>query len=219
MIISETAPIQAVIFDFGGVLLRTHDRAPRRAWSQRLGLPPDGVEELFFNSPQGIAAQHGRIDEASHWRWVTDQLGLDAADATALMRDFWAGDRIDDALMAYIAALRPRYCTAIISNAPSALRQQLAERWGILDQFDLVVVSAEFGVMKPDAAIFAHTLDQLGIAPAQAIFIDDFAHNVAGAHAAGLAAIHYPPQHNAADLIAALAARGVAPAGATHNVA
>jgi beta-phosphoglucomutase-like phosphatase (HAD superfamily) len=48
--------IQAVIFDVGGVLLRTEDRAPRQAWEARLGLEPGGAEALVFNSEMGQKA-------------------------------------------------------------------------------------------------------------------------------------------------------------------
>ena len=61
------------------------------------------------------------------------------------------------------------------------------------DAFDLIVSSAGEQVMKPDAAIFERTLERLEVAPYEAVFIDDFAHNVAAARAAGLAAIHFIP--------------------------
>jgi FMN phosphatase YigB (HAD superfamily) len=46
----------------------------------------------------------------------------------------------------------------------------------------------------------------LGREPAEAVFIDDFAHNIEGARAVGMAAIHYQP---GIDLVAELAALGV----------
>jgi 2-haloacid dehalogenase len=45
--------------------------------------------------------------------------------------------------------------------------------------------------MKPDAVIFERTLARLGLMPAEAIFIDDFAHNVRGAQAIGMHSLLY----------------------------
>ncbi|MCO5199575.1 MAG: HAD-IA family hydrolase [Anaerolineae bacterium] len=198
--------IEAVVFDFGGVLVRTVSWERRLAWDARLGMVPGTVEHLVFNSEHGQAAQCGAVRATEHWAWVAAELGLSAESLSQLQTDFWAGDQLDDVLIAFICRQKQLRKTAIISNAMDDLRVDLAHKWGIADAFNLIVISAEFGVMKPDSAIYRHTLDQLEIAPQAAIFIDDFAHNVAGAQAVGMHAIHYTPQ---LDLYAALAAHKI----------
>jgi epoxide hydrolase-like predicted phosphatase len=79
------------------------------------------------------------------------------------------------------------YRTALLSNAPAGLSQRLVEL-GIDDAFDLVLVSGEEGLMKPDPAIFELALQQLGIAAKETIFVDDFRENVAAARRVGLVA-------------------------------
>jgi putative hydrolase of the HAD superfamily len=79
---------------------------------------------------------------------------------------------------------------AIISNATDGLRHGL-EQYGLLHEFDLVVGSAYEGIMKPHSAIYQRALQELGRAPAEAVFIDDAPTNVAGARAVGMAAIHF----------------------------
>jgi HAD superfamily hydrolase (TIGR01509 family) len=54
-----------------------------------------------------------------------------------------------------------------------------------------LVISAEIGLVKPDLEIYQWLVSQLGIKPAKAVFVDDFLHNVEGARAAGLLAIHF----------------------------
>ncbi len=198
--------IRAIIFDVGGVLIRTADRTPRRALEERLGLAPGSAETLVFNSPQGTQAQLGALRSAELWAWVQRQLGLDAAGLAAFRRDFFAGDVLDQALVDLVRRLRGRYQTAIISNAQDDLLETVTVRYPLADAFDLIVGSAYEHVMKPDAAIFTRTLARLGRAPHEAVFIDDFAHNIAGAQAVGMAAIHYTPGR---DVAAALAALGV----------
>jgi putative hydrolase of the HAD superfamily len=56
--------------------------------------------------------------------------------------------------------------------------------------FDVVVDSSAVGMRKPNPAIYHHTLEQLGgVAPAEAVFLDDTPSNVEGARQAGLAGI------------------------------
>jgi FMN phosphatase YigB (HAD superfamily) len=72
------------------------------------------------------------------------------------------------------------------------LRDLLAH-YDLLDQFDALVFSNEFGVSKPHTSIFEHMLDELGsIPPAQALHVGDLEHSdVAGALAAGMHAALY----------------------------
>ena len=59
------------------------------------------------------------------------------------------------------------------------------------DMFDVVVISGEVGLRKPEPAIFALTLDRLGL-PAQAcVFVDDLPHNVEAAVALGMVGIRH----------------------------
>lgn len=198
--------IKAIIFDVGGVLLRTFDQSPRQRWEKRLGLNPGDAEMLVFNSERGRMAQRGEIAEEAHWQWVGSALNLSAAELVEFRRDFWAGDRLDSQLVQTIRQLRPHYQTGIISNAFDGLRHILHTKYPIADAFDHIVVSAEEGMMKPDAGIFALSLTRLGRAAHEAVFIDDMPANVAGARAAGLFAIHFTP---GTDLVTELTNLGV----------
>lgn len=198
--------IQAVVFDVGGVLVRTEDRAPRAALEKRLGLAAGAAEQLVFNGPMGLQAQQGAISAQSLWAWLKTELKLDEEGLAEFRQAFFAGDRLDTTLVEMIRSLRPRYQTAIISNAMDDLLETVTYRYPMADAFDLIVGSAYERVMKPDPAIFLRTLERLGRAPQEAVFIDDFAHNIEGARAVGMAAIHYTP---GVDLQAELARLGV----------
>ena len=202
--------IEAVVFDFGGVLVRTKTWAPRQKWDDLLGLEHGTVEFTVFNSDHGRAAQHGEMSEHAHWQWVAERFELTEAQLAELKVDFWAGDELDTRLIAFIESLRPRFKTSIISNAMDGLRPDLLSKWGIRDTFDRVVVSAAFGVMKPAPSIYEHCLHVTGVKADKAVFIDDFMHNIEGANAVGMHGIHYPPAKSTDDLIAEFAAMGVA---------
>ncbi|MEX1018302.1 MAG: HAD family phosphatase [Litorilinea sp.] len=185
--------IRAVIFDVGGVLIRTEDRAPRRALERHLGLAPGEAEELVFGEPMGTRAQLGEIPAATLWGWVQRKLALDADGLAAFYEQFYGGDRLDQDLVDLIRHLRPRYQTAIISNAMDDLRDVVTTLYPMADAFDLVVGSAYEGMMKPDARIFERTLSRLDVAPHEAVFVDDMLPNIEAARAFGMVGIHYQP--------------------------
>jgi epoxide hydrolase-like predicted phosphatase len=196
--------IKAIIFDVGGVLIRTADHSSRRDWERRLGLAEWESEQIVFNSDIGQKAQRGEIGAAELWQWIGHHLKLDTTTLQAFETGFWTGDVLDTELVAFIRQLRPRYQTAIISNATDTLRQTLTTKYPIADAFDLIVVSGEEKVMKPDPAIYERTLARLGRQPEEALFVDDFAHNIVAAQQLGLATIHFRPDTNVPEELARL---------------
>ncbi|MEJ2754163.1 MAG: HAD-IA family hydrolase, partial [Chloroflexota bacterium] len=172
--------IKAIIFDVGGVLLRTEDHSYRRRWEAELGLEHGEAEEIVFNSEMGQKAQRGEISDEELWQWIGQRLELGQR-LEAFRQDFWAGDVLDEDLVALIRSLRPRYQTAVISNATDALRDSLARKLGIADAFDVIIGSADLGIMKPSPVIYERALADLDREAQESLFIDDFQHNVTAA--------------------------------------
>ena len=88
--------------------------------------------------------------------------------------------------------------TSLVTRAHAAgvRTALLSNSWGLdydrsdwLDMFDVVVISGEVGMRKPERQIFELTLGRLGLPAAQCVFVDDMAHNVAAAGQAGLTGI------------------------------
>ena len=193
--------IAAIIWDFGGVLVRTADLSGRDILAQRAGLSRPELEMRVFDGHNRRQAQLGAIDGQTHLQNVASELGLSVEE---LREAFFGADQLDETLMAYIRGLRPRYKTGLLSNAMSTLRPLLSTQYPILDAFDDVVISAEVKLMKPDAAIYALALERLGAQPNQAVFVDDFIENAHGAQSAGLHAIHFQTRQQTLDELAAL---------------
>ena len=184
-------PIKAIYFDLGGVLVRTEDRAPRSRLAAQLGMTSEALEELVFGGESGRKGQLGEISAAQQWAYVCRQINWPQANWRDLEADFFSGDRLDIELVDYIRRLQGRYKTGVISNALSDVRAAIDNQWHMADAFDAITISAEVGVMKPDARIFHIALQSLGVQPAEAVFVDDFPHNVEGARAVGMHAIQF----------------------------
>jgi len=194
--------IRAVLFDIGGVLLRTEDQGPRRKWEVKLTLPPGGLADAVFNSDVAMAASVGNATQVDVWRSVAERFKLDDAALRHLQRDFWAGDRLDEALVEFMRGLRPTYKTGIVSNAWLGVRAFYAQWFGLDDGLvDAMIYSGEVGVAKPDPRIYQIALRQLDVQPQQAVFVDDFVENVKGAEAVGMQVVHFKtPAQGLADV-------------------
>jgi putative hydrolase of the HAD superfamily len=183
--------IQAVIWDFGGVLVRTEDLSRREGLARRLGKTRADLEQLVFESQTSLLASLGKFPIEAHWAAVFQALGLPMDQVDEFIADFWGGDVLDVKLVDAIRALRRSYKTGLLSNAFSDLRQIIETRFPITDAFDVMIISAEVGLVKPDPQIYRLALDRLGVQPADAVFIDDFPQNIKAARAVGLHAIHF----------------------------
>lgn len=182
--------LRAVFFDLGGVIVRTEYQAPRERLAQRLGLSYDDLVRIVFESKSSREASLGRIDTEAHWEAVLQSLGLPSEHKESVRADFFAGDIIDLELVNFLRSLRPAYKTGLISNAWPDLRDYIV-RQGLADAFDYMVISAEVGVMKPEAKIYQIALGQAQVRPNEAVFVDDFIENVYGAQVVGMHAVHF----------------------------
>jgi epoxide hydrolase-like predicted phosphatase len=183
--------IQAIIFDLGGVLLRTTDLTPREKLASRLGLNRFELEDFIFGGESGDQAQRGEISVQQHWTNLAAQIQTTDKEIRSLLEEFFSKDEIDGSLLDYVRSLHKSYKTGLLSNAFDDLRQIITERWHFEDAFDDIVISAEVGMVKPDSRIFQMAVDQLGVQPGQAVFVDDMLRNIEGAIRVGMLGIHF----------------------------
>lgn len=202
--------IRAVMFDLGGVLLRTDDPQPRVNLARRYGITREELEKLVFGSEISLKAEIGEARPEDVWGHAQKTLRI-ANDEMASFQDaFWAGDRLDQGLLSLVQSLRGKYRTILLSNAWQGMRKNVAQRFGSLNAFEMQIFSAEVGLRKPDPGIFQHVLDLIGADPEEVVFVDDFVENIQAARKLGLRTIQFRNSRQAsADLIALL---GIDPA-------
>jgi len=183
--------IRAIIFDLGGVLLRTADFTPRERLASRLGMSRHELEGFIFGGESGDRAQKGEISVQQHWETLRQQINYSPEEFTHLVDEFFANDELDLSLLDYVRKLHRTYKTGLISNAFDDLRQVICERWHFEDAFDDMLISAEVGWAKPDRRIFRLAVKRLGVEAGQTVFVDDMLRNVEGAKLVGLQAIQF----------------------------
>ncbi len=193
--------LQLIIFDFGGVLMKTVDYAPRHTWDTKLGLTPGHVERIVHGSASWRKAQTGSISLETYRADIANQLHISMDDTQKLLVDFYRGDQLDMALVDYVRQLRAHsYRVALLSNDSIELADKL-HQLNIAQLFNPLVISAQIGVMKPDHRAYEAVLEQAQCPPESAVFIDDMSPNIAGAEAVGIHGILY---RDGMDIAAAL---------------
>jgi HAD superfamily hydrolase (TIGR01509 family) len=189
------AGIRALIFDFGGVIVRMVDDRPRLALAAQLGVPLSRMDDLVFFSETAQKASRGEITVRMHWEAVRVALGIQPEDMPRFLEQYWSADDVSWDLLDYIRSLKPRYKVGLLSNAWDDLRQTMHDRWNIDRLFDELIISAEVGIVKPDPRIFHLAVGRLGVQPAEAVFIDDMLVNVEAANREGFKAIQFLDTH------------------------
>jgi HAD superfamily hydrolase (TIGR01509 family) len=203
------AKIKALIFDFGGVLVRMVDDRPRLMLAEQLKVPLSHLDDLVFFSDSARRASRGEIKVGQHWTAVGDALGISSEDMPRFLEKYWSADDVNWELLDFIKSLHPRYKIGLLSNAWDDLRQTMHERWNMDVLFDDLVISAEVGIVKPDPRIYQLAVDRLGVHPDECVFIDDILINVEAARQQGLLAIQFlDTQQTLADLQVVLDAGG-----------
>lgn len=90
-----------------------------------------------------------------------------------------------------LKALKTRgYTVGVITNGPSMLQNHKMDMSGLRPYCDIVVVSGDVGVHKPDPALFRYTADKLGLKTEECVYVGDHPINdIQGALSAGMHAI------------------------------
>jgi putative hydrolase of the HAD superfamily len=212
---ASAAALQAVIFDYGGVL-RGDGRDAWRAVDRAAGLPDDTLWSAWHDIPEYRLSREGAIDArtfrvAMHRTLVPVAGDADRAEAAlvALERHLGNLPAVDDHVHAVIERLRAggRIKLGLLSNAGRGWSERFRAR-GVATLFDDVVVSGDVGVAKPDPAVFRLAAARLGVAPEGCLMIDDQAQHLSGAEAAGMRTHLYAP-NGLPTLVARLEAEGL----------
>ncbi len=184
--------LKAIIFDVGGVLIRTQSWAGREKWADRLGLDSWDFENFVFGGESGLQSQLGQKSFEAHWQYLGEHFELTPSDLTQMRHDFFAGDVLNETLLKHIQRLRQAgYISGLLSNFSDGARSLWSEVFPFTEYFDGIIISAEVGVMKPDSKIYYLALESVGVKPEEALFIDDFIENIEGAKQVGLQTIHF----------------------------
>ncbi len=98
---------------------------------------------------------------------------------------------IDPLFISTVERLRSKYKFGLLSNDLSTWSKYLRRSFALDDLFDVVIISADVGLRKPDSKIFALLLDQLPVPASSCIYIDDRNKNLKMASSLGFSTVRF----------------------------
>ena len=183
---------RGLILDFGGVLT-TPMRRNGEAFERSEGLEPGAYFHALNEHPEGVAVyaalEVGDVTQ-EHWNRVIGRLL--SIDPTDLMRRALANLTVEPAMLAAVKKARAAGVkTALLSNSFGLEPFNVYAELGVLDLFDVVVLSETEKVRKPAPQIYARALELLGLNGTECVFVDDHEANLPPAQALGITTIHH----------------------------
>ena len=182
---------KTILWDIGGVILRTEDHQPRQKLAQSLGVSEHQLSNIFFGDDDQLRVQKGQITPQQHFQNVANKLNIKENFIDNLKQQFFAGDKIDQNILNWVQSNRHAYQMAILSNAMQTLREELEVKHQIAHIFDQIFISAEMGMVKPNPRIFQNIIEKLDQQPPNIYFIDDNYQNIKAASQIGIQTIHF----------------------------
>lgn len=204
-------PPKAVLFDADGVLQR--EAAWRDDLADAVGPADESRKEQVFDAiagAEGPATMSGRADVEQSLTEVLDRdddVELEAQDVL----EAWQAIEVHPDVIEGVRALAGRgLIRALTTNQNAPRARWMQENLGYDELFDAQFYSCEIGFAKPDPAYFRHVLQELGVEPQDALFLDDTEVNVESAASVGLRAELFARNAGRPELDRILAAHGLA---------
>jgi putative hydrolase of the HAD superfamily len=209
---SEQRRFEAVIVDFGGVLTNPLQES-FDAFAKSLDIELQDLVRVMLPLYTGASDdlierfEIGALDEADFDVELARRLEGTSdrpVEAEDLVNRIFAGVHLEPSMLdALVTIRRHGIKTALLSNS-----------WGtsgyprdrFQDLFDVVVISGDVGLRKPDPAIFELTVERLGVAAAKCVFVDDYPGHLEPAKQAGMTTVlHLSPSETLRQLTELLA--------------
>lgn len=199
-----SARIRAVLFDFAGVI--TQPMGPTvKELARKSGADLTELVDFIFGDYGGNG---GTVDTPWH-RLERGEIALEEfgawgrtegaargweLDLIALLDELIACDLRTD-IVERVGRLRgDGYRTLLLTNNIREYSQQWRAKLPVDELFEVVIDSSEVGMRKPEPRIFQLALDKLGVAPEEAVMLDDIAVNVDAARSVGMHAVQVGPR-------------------------
>ena len=183
-------PVDALLFDLGGVVMAIDFDRAVRSWEDAAGLDPDSLMGRFTMDDAYERHERGHLDSAGYLAHLRATLGVDLTDdqLTTGWNAIFLGPIAGVAdLLVRVAEVLPTYAftnTNVLHQ--SAWGPRFAAEMAV---FRTIFSSPEIGLRKPEPEAFRHVADEIGVPLERILFFDDTAENVDGARALGMPAV------------------------------
>lgn len=191
---SITSDLDAVLFDFGGVLSESPFQAFAH-YEEQHGLPDGFLRSL--NASNHLDNAWARLERNElDFDAFCDAYEAEAAEAGGKVeaRQLFAllvGD-IHWEMVEAVRRCRSHFKTGLLTNnfvTPTTGNGRASQLGQVLELFDVVVASSEVGMRKPDPRFYELACERLDVQPERTVFLDDLGVNLKPARAMGMVTI------------------------------
>ncbi len=185
--------IRGMIFDFGGVLGLPQKDEARQGMMAAVGID----EKSFFQSYFDVRSEYdrGTLSRREYWTEVLARVEIEISEEifeTLILVDEESWVSENGQMIDFIRGNRGLMeKLGILSNMPVDFLPSIQKNFDWIEWFDYALWSCDVHLVKPERDIYMRVAAELGLLPAECLFIDDSAVNVEGARAVGMEAIHY----------------------------
>jgi putative hydrolase of the HAD superfamily len=191
--------VQAVIWDFGGVLTSSPFEAFNRFEAER-GLPTDFIRKVNSTNPDTNAwALFERSDislDEFDDKFAEEASALGGTVTGREVVSLLSGD-IRPEMVTALKLCKEKFTVGCITNNVSAgegagmarSEEKAAAVADVMKLFDHVIESSKIGIRKPDPRIYEMACETLGVEAAQSVYLDDLGINLKPAKAIGMTTI------------------------------
>ncbi|MDR1445508.1 MAG: HAD family phosphatase [Treponema sp.] len=180
--------IEAVIFDYGGVISTSPPFSVREDLAALAGIP---VEKL--NKVDRVCRREydrGRFDTAGYYRHLAKEAGIRAGEETILKMaridtDSWKN--FNPGTLELMEDVKAKgFTLGILSNMPFDFLDWLKTELPVFHKVDLALFSCELALIKPEKEIYEILAERLGCGFENIVFFDDMRENIDAAKALGI---------------------------------
>jgi len=176
--------IKAIIFDWGGVLIKSPSKGIREYCAKQLGTNP----EKFWDVVRlNIKAFQTGLSEKEFWKKVCGELKIQEPKKPLWKIAIESAYEENEEIIDLIKRLKPLYKIGMLTNTEKPSVSIFEGK--NYPFFDDIVFSCRVGITKPDDMIYLLAAKRLGCEPDEIIFIDDRQENVDGATNIGMQGI------------------------------
>ncbi|MEA2446494.1 MAG: putative hydrolase of the superfamily [Actinomycetota bacterium] len=207
---TQAAPgrrFDALIVDFGGVLTTPLQDA-FAGFADSIGLEISDLVRVMLKAYAGeeddlvTDFETGRLSEEDFSTRFAQRLSEVAGreiDPIGIVGRLFHDMRLEESMFDAVRAVRRAgYRTGLLSNSWGTTTYPL----DLLDEvFDVVVISGEVGMRKPQVEIFELTTDKLDVDPRRSVFVDDHSGHLKTAQEVGMTTVlHRSPEQTIPEL-------------------
>jgi HAD superfamily hydrolase (TIGR01509 family) len=186
--------IEAVVFDFGNVLVRVDRSLICGRMARHCALSPQEVGSRLFDSDLEYDSETGKYDSREHFRRTKERIGAENGWTYEQFREeFKDAFELNPEGMAALEAASRRKRTFVLSNTSYLHALWLFEQEQLATIPEYHIFSFKVGAMKPDARIWEHMLRVSSLEARQCLYIDDMEEYCLVAGRLGFNSIHYQP--------------------------